>query len=322
MAASVRPAVTVRDGGAIHCTKLIPHSWTGDPGIRARARRARVTAMLVAAAVFLLGGCSYFISSASESMAADLASTIRNQDDPKTVQDGAPAYLLLIDSLITGDPENPKLLLAGANLYGSYAGAFVQDAARAQRLTDKAWTLSQRAMCQQQAALCGWNQQPFDKFVAALPAMTTADVPTLYTYATTWAGWIQVHQSDWNAVADIPKVGAVMQRVLTLDEAHDHGGAHIYLGFLATLLPPSLGGKPDEARAHFERASELSHGRNLMAVVMLAERYARTVFDRPLHDRVLKEVLAADPHERNLTLMNTLAQQRASELLESADAYF
>ena len=49
-------------------------------------------------------------------MAEDLSSAIRNQDDPKTVLDGAPAYLLLIDGLIAGDPGNVNLLAAGAKL--------------------------------------------------------------------------------------------------------------------------------------------------------------------------------------------------------------
>ncbi len=283
--------------------------------------RRSTAALSMAAMVPALSACSYFITSATQNMAEDLSRAIRNQDDPKTVQDGAPAYLLLVDSLISGDPDNVRLLLAGANLYGSYATVFVADATRARRLTDKAWALGRRAMCYARTA-CDWHRRPYDHFVAALSNIGEPDVPVLYTYGATWAGWIQTHQGDWNAIADIPKVEAAMRRVLELNEAYDHGGVHLYLGFLSTVLPPSLGGRPAEARAHFERAIELSRGRNLMAKVMLAERYARAVFDRTLHDRLLREVLAADPHEPGLTLMNSLAQERARELLDSADAYF
>lgn len=272
--------------------------------------------------VLFLGACSHFLSSATQGMAEDLSSAIRNQNDPKTVQDGAPAYLLLIDSLIAGDPANVNLLLAGAKLYGSYATAFVNDAARAGRLTAKAWDLSQNALCRARTALCAWHRQPFEEFIAALPRVTEADVALLYTYAATWAGWIQFHQDNWNAVADLPKVEAIMRRALELNEGYDHGGTHLYLGFLSTLLPPSLGGKPDQAREHFERAYALSQRRNLTARVMLAERYARLIFDRPLHDRLLREVLEADPHAPGLTLTNVLAQERARALLASADSYF
>ena len=57
-----------------------------------------------------------------------------------------------------------------------------------------------------------------------------------------------------------------------------------------------------------------------MAKVEFARRYSRLVFDQPLHDRLLNDVLSADPEEPGLTLSNTLAQQQAKELL--ADDYF
>lgn len=280
------------------------------------------SAVLVLAAALTLSGCSYFIASATENMAQGLSQAILNQDDPKTVQDGAPAYLLLIDSLIGGDPDNINLLLAGSRLYGSYTSVFVEDTQRARRLSTKARELGARALCRTRPAVCGIDQANYDAYVAALAPLTRADVPVLYGFGVAWAGWIQAHQDDWNAVADVPKVEATMRRVVELDETYDHGGAHLYLGYLSTLLPPALGGKPERARMHFERAFELSERRNLAAKVMLAERYARLVFDRPLHDRLLQEVLAANPKAPELTLVNTLAQDQARKLLASADAYF
>jgi hypothetical protein len=59
-----------------------------------------------------------------------------------------------------------------------------------------------------------------------------------------------------------------------------------------------------------------------MAKVLYARQYARLVFDRPLHDRLLNEVVAADPEAPGLTLGNTLAQEQALLLLASADEYF
>jgi hypothetical protein len=59
-----------------------------------------------------------------------------------------------------------------------------------------------------------------------------------------------------------------------------------------------------------------------MAKVLYARSYARLVFDRPLHDRLLREVLAADPQAPGLTLSNTLARGAARGLLDEADEYF
>ena len=75
-------------------------------------------------------------------------------------------------------------------------------------------------------------------------------------------------------------------------------------------------------RRHFERALELSEGKNLMVKVLYARHYARLVFDRELHDRLLREVLAAPAEAPGLTLINTLAQRQAKELLAGSADYF
>ena len=46
------------------------------------------------------------------------------------------------------------------------------------------------------------------------------------------------------------------------------------------------------------------------------------VFDRELHDRLLNEVLAADPSYKGWTLSNVMARREAEALLQSADEYF
>jgi hypothetical protein len=46
------------------------------------------------------------------------------------------------------------------------------------------------------------------------------------------------------------------------------------------------------------------------------------VFDQALHDRLLDEVLAADPKAPGLTLINTLAREQARQLKDSSKDYF
>ena len=91
---------------------------------------------------------------------------------------------------------------------------------------------------------------------------------------------------------------------------------------LSTIRPPALGGRFDEGRQHFESAIDLSRGRNLSILVDYARYYARTLYERELHDELLGRVLAADPRHEDLTLFNVLAQRDAEELLASADDYF
>lgn len=267
-------------------------------------------------------GCASLTRSATSTFTNDVYLAIVNQDDVRTVRDGAPAYLLAVDGLIEGAPDDTTLLLAGSRLYGAYASAFVEDPERSRRMWDRALGYARRALCLDLADVCASTSGRFDAFSASLAAVGRGDLPALYGFGTAWAGWSQAHAGDWGAVADIPKVEALMERVVNLDDAYDGGGGHLYLGVLYTQRPARLGGRPERGREHFERAVELSGGRNLMAKVYYARQYARLVFDRSLHDRLLREVMEADPTEPGLTLSNTLAQARAAELLTDADEYF
>jgi len=270
----------------------------------------------------LLAGCAALVSSATSRMAEDISLAIRNQNDPSTVRDGAPAYLLMIDGLISGDPENTDLLLAGSGLYGSYSGAFVDDEARVRVLAEKSLDYARRALCLRQAEVCAASRGRLDEFTASLAGTDASNIEVLYSFATAWAGWIRANAADWNAVADLARVEALFEHCLALDERHDGGGAHVYLGVIKTLRPAMLGGEPEVAREHFERAIEISSAHNLMYKVLMARHYARNIFDRELHDRLLNEVLAANAEYPGLTLVNTLAQREAGKLLAESNDFF
>lgn len=276
----------------------------------------------LACALFALGGCATVVSNASRRFADDLTAGMLDQDDVATARDGIPAWLVLIDGLIQGDPQDAGMLVAGARLYGAYAGGFVDDPERAARLSARAFDYARRATCLQLPRLCGQFDQPFEGFQAELAKAGRNDVGALYALASAWAGRIQTSSADWKSIADLPKVQALVERVVALDPDYQQGEPYMILGVLATLRPASLGGKPDEGRADFEKALAMSGGRNQMVRVLYAEHYARLVFDQELHDRLLNEAIAADPHAPGLTLVNVLAQQRAKKLLESGKEFF
>jgi uncharacterized protein YceK len=282
----------------------------------------RIAMSAFALALLTLSGCASLVSSATSKMADNITLAIQNQDDAATVRDGAPAYLLMIDGLIEGDPENEDLLLAGSRLYGSYTSAFVDDEARAQRLADKSLGYARRALCLELEGVCAASAQKLNLFEASLDTTSRSDLKVMFAYAVAWAGWIQVNSSDWNAVADLAKVTSLFERCLGLDETYERGAAHLYLGVIKSLLPAALGGKPELARAHFERARSLSEGENLMVNVLMAKHYARMVYDQELHDQLLIEVQTARADYSGYTLINTLAKREADQLLaESADFF-
>ncbi len=283
---------------------------------------ARVTQFIVISVLILNVGCASMMSSAASGFADNLSAAVLNQDDPETVRDGAPAYLLLLDSFLEGNPEDPALLSAAANLYATYGSVFAEDAERAARLTGRAHGYSTTAICKTYKPSCSWTGMPFEEYEATLDGLGERHADVVFSHGLASLAYIRTHSSDYTAIAMLPYSQALLERYLEINDGSDDGAIHTYLGILNTLLPPSLGGEPEKGRAHFERAIELSGGRDLGAKVEFAEGYARLLYERELHDSLLNEVLAADPVEPGYTLPNVLAQQRAEELVASADDYF
>jgi len=262
------------------------------------------------------------VASAGSGLAGNLNTAILNQDDPPLVRDGAPAYLLMLDSFVEGAPENVAVLSAAAELYSAYGAVFVDDPVRARKLTTRGRAYGRRALCAAEEAACGSWELPFEEFLQTMRQVDAKQAPALYTFGLSWLAWIQAHSDDYSALAKLPQVQAVLQRVQELDPMYEEANSEHFLGVLNTIRPPALGGDFDAGLAHFQRAMEVSGGRDLSVKVDCARYYARTLYDRDLHDRLLGEVLAADPVQPGLTLFNTLAQDEAKELLASADDYF
>lgn len=273
--------------------------------------------LLILSLVIFTYGCSI-----AENFAKNLSTAVLENNDPQTVAEGLPAYLLLLDSMIIDDPEDASMLRSAASLTNAYAGVFVKDTNRQKRLTDKALRYASKALCLHDERACKLTQQNFKQLEQIVLTFDKNDIRMLYTFGVAWASWIQVNHDNWNAIANIAQVKLIMSKVLLLDETFEHAGAHLYMGVLNSLLPAALGGKPEIGKQHFEKAIALSKNTNLMAKVLYAKHYARLVFNKQLHDTLLTEVLQAKITAPGMTLINALAQQQAKALLNSSADYF
>jgi hypothetical protein len=291
---------------------------------RLEKHRAAISAAL-ATLLFFAAGCGSMVRSAARPLIENLSSSIMKQRDVELVRQGAPAYLLLVDSLVQGSPDDVDTLSTAAGLYSAYTSAFVidNDLERAKILSEKAKGYAVRALSIRNAVFAKVHDKPFEQFQAVLPALKREDLDLAFLVISTWASYIQAHSGNWDSLADIAKVEAMTRRLLELDETFGHGSGHLVMGVIETLLPAALGGRPDDAKKHFERAMELSVGKFLMTPVMYAEHYAKTVFDRDLYESLLKKVLETpDDVYPDLILVNVLARKKAARMLAEADKIF
>ena len=256
--------------------------------------------------------------------AEDVLRAAAKQPDPAIVRDGSPAYIMLVDGLIEAYPNNSELLTAGCQAYTVYASSFVEDSdpGKAAILYGKAKKYGFRALSLrrdfQQAA-----SGNFDHFTAFLKQYEKEEVPALFCTSSAWAKWIGLNLDRVEALADVPMLKATMQRVIELDGGFYYGSPHLNMAVYLAALPPIAGGNLDKAKEHFDEAFALGADKLLSAKVLFARYYAVRLKDRALFEKTLQEVIEAPVDEvPELTLSNTLAKEKARELLEKADEYF
>ena len=219
---------------------------------------------------------------ATASLLEDVAKASYKQSDLRLIREGMPSYLMLIDGMVEALPDNKRLLITAAQSYAAYASAFIQDENKeyASTLYAKAKEYALRAL--EQNGFKHPLSRPFDDFETGLQKAGAKDVPYLFWAASSWGSWISLNMRSMEAMAELPRVEAMMKRVLVLDEAFYYGGAHIFMGVLEASKPRIAGGDLNSARDHFLKAIELGDGSFLMAKIYYANYYAKKAFDRAL----------------------------------------
>lgn len=253
----------------------------------------------------------------------NVSNSANQQSDLRVIREGMPAYLMLIDGMVEAVPDNAHLLITAAQAYASFASAFVEDddTEYARTLYKKAKTYALLALEQQ--GLKNPASKPFDAFEEALTRLGKDDVPYMFWTATCWGSWIRLNLDSMAALAELPRVEALMKRVLVLDEQFYFGGPHLFMGIWFASRPKMAGGDLTRAQHHFQKALEFSQGKFLMTQVYYADQYARKTFDKKLFVTTLQNVLETPADTiPQLTLLNTVAHKKAKKLLEQVDSLF
>jgi hypothetical protein len=273
-----------------------------------------------------LSGCfskGQLISDSASGLFKEIASSANRQSDVALVRQALPSYLLLIDGLIQSYPDNQNLLLAGAQAYVSFASLLdEQETNRAALLIQKGKGYALKAL-ELDPLFKGTLEGPVDAFRDRLAKADTSKVSLLFNVGSIWGTWIAQGPDSVEGMADLPKVEAIIDRLLQLGPDYYYGGPHLFKAILLSARPVQFGGNLDKANEHFQQALKDSQGKFLMTSVYYAQYYAKQRLDRELFTKTLNGVLnnPADT-DPDLTLMKTLAQEKARKLLSQADEFF
>jgi hypothetical protein len=272
-----------------------------------------------------LSGCfsgKQIVAERAPDLFREVALSAARQSDVALVRQGIPSYLMLGDGMLQSYPNNPALLLAVAQAYAGYASVLdEEEQERAAGLSEKAKNYAQRAL-DLSPPFEGVLGQPLEVFQKKVDETRKEDVPTLFWVGNIWGSWI-ASNGGAEAMADLPWVEALIERVLRLDPGYYYGGAHLFKAVLLSARPEQFGGNLKAAEEHFLKAREYGKGKFLMGDVYYAEYYIPKTLNRDLFISTLNRVLATPAGvEPDLTLANTLAQRKAKKLLSRVDEFF
>jgi hypothetical protein len=285
---------------------------------RQRSQLSRV--LLLLAMICTLSSCTGTLTSR---LLGPITGNLQQQTDIDLVCEGAPSYLLLLDSMLVSRPDDRSLLLPATKAYSGFSTALQEcgasdlriDAATAKshqygiRLLSHYLPLKESGSYLQTEGEKGFDLQ--------LSKLKKSDVEDIFWGTYGWLSWVQSQKGSPASIADMAVIEKIMTRLLALDESYQGGSVHIFFGTYHALKPVMFGGKPDLSKAHFERALVLSDRQFLLTQISYAQTYARSIFDKKLHDTLLNEVLSfqiSDAPEFALT--NQIAKKRAKLLLE------
>ena len=293
-----------------------------------------LTALLVVAP---LAGCSLkrmAVNTVANSIAAG-GSVYSRDDDPELIRAAVPFGLKTMESLLEVVPKNRNLLLAACQGYTQYAYAFVQlDADTiesthyelASRLHTRALKLFLRARDYGLRGLevkhRGITRELQSHPDAAVRQLGAREVPWIFWTAAAWGSAINLGKDRPDLTADIDVVRALLSRGLSLDERYERGAFHEAM-IVMEALPPAMGGSPQRARQHFERAVALSGGAKPGPFVTLAQSVSVAAQDRREFRELLGKALAVDPEKDPSDRLQTiLLQSKARALLAREDELF
>lgn len=245
-------------------------------------------------------------------------------NDIRTFNAATPSNLLLLEGLIRTEPANGKLRVTASMLYFSYAFTFDDpaDAGYASMLYAKGLDHARAHLFRNKKVRSSWDR-PFDEFVEGTKSIAARDVEPAVWAVANWSQIIALNLDSTQVLVQIPRLIALLDRVIEIDGDYFEGLPHMIMGSLHAFRPPLMGGDPEASRESFEAAFGVSEEKFLLASYFYAKFYCHRVQDAEEFETRLRYVLD-QPEDimPEYRLLNAIAKQKAVRLLKEKDELF
>jgi len=267
---------------------------------------------------------------------------LEQDEDLALIEAALPANIKLLEGFLAETPNDPQIHVLLARLYGSYAFAFaerdLEEAAllpgrlpapvRAETLEDQVRRYYRKGAQYALAVLedrhpgCRDQLNSVTASSACFSRFNEADLPALFWYGFDLGGYINHSRGSIQALSRAHLAEKAMKRVLEIDPAFYHGGAHLFLMMYYAARPPMAGGNPDAAIMHYRALKEM-HGDGFAPPDLFYARYLlHQEQDREAFHRVLTGILERPVEPGPHRLLNKMAADRAALYLAAEDRLF
>ncbi len=233
------------------------------------------------ALVTLLGqGCSMTELVANSMVPAlkEMQAGLQEEESLRQAREAAPALLTQLDGIIALSPENPELLLLGAEMNASFGFGLIEpeDPDWARALYRKARRYALRALAEENEDLhrsvVQADEDAVRKALQDVDRKSSA-IPALFWTAFGWGSAINVTRDNVDVVSDLPVVIAIMERLVTVAPDFYNAGPHLFFAVYYSSRGRAIGGDPVQAAKHYKEVFRRTRDRMLMAHVLYAQFY-------------------------------------------------
>jgi len=302
------------------------------------------TGFLIVILLFIVSGCS------AKHMAVDQIATMVDtgmaafeaDDDMEMLKTAFPGNIKLLEAMLVNQPDNYKMHVLLARLYGSYAFAFPETEMEVAVLADDeeetgpdpavlratADRYYQRGAAYALRALeleyPGISEKLKDKDLGpeSIRNIQATDIPALFWYGFNLGAHINLNKNSVRALTQAHLAVKAMQRVIDLEPAYYHGGAHLFFMVWYGSRSPMMGGSQEKAKEHYQAAQAIAGNELLLADLYYARFYLYQAGEREAFLEVLEQVVASKDKMPELRMLNAVAAARAAAYLGVVDEFF
>ena len=270
-------------------------------------------------------------------------SAFERDDDLDLLEKALPANIKLLETMLVSDPGNGRLMVLLARLYGSYAFGFVEPRLEEVLFSSPSAVTGgpSATTLKGQVSRCYAKGRDYALAALEISAPGAADafahvgmidpylkqlgkkqVPALFWYGFNLGGWVNRSLDSIRAVSQAHIARKVMERVIQLDPAFHHAGAHLFLVAYFGSRPPMMGGSQAKAADHYETIKRLVARQYVLPDLVYGRFCLVQQQERSAFIDLMRRIAEAPARGGDLALYNAIAGRRAAIYLSAVDSLF